>query len=219
MQLVHGLSSLLQLVQDADDDVAALAGGCAWVRTQAGADAVAIIEADGSRVVANDGWVVAELAQAAAGAVVVPVRAGRVVIGQVVSRGPDVDRPAIEQASQALAALMAPALRSRLDAMALSREAHRAAPEIIGTSPGIVAVREAIARAAATRFPVLVDGESGTGKELVARALHRLSPRRHRPFAAVNCAALADDLIEAELFGHSRGAFTGALGARTGLFE
>ena len=219
MHLVHGLPSLLQLVQDADDDLAALVGGCAWVRRHAGADAVAIVEADGSRVIANDGWAVADLAQPDGAVVVAPVRAGRVLIGQVLARGPDADRPAIEQASLTLAALMAPALRSRLDAMAIARDAHRVAPEILGTSPGIVAVREAIARAAGTRFPVLVEGESGTGKELVARALHRLSPRRDRPFAAVNCAALTDDLMEAELFGHARGAFTGALGARTGLFE
>ena len=80
-------------------------------------------------------------------------------------------------------------------------------------------MREAIARAALTGFAVLIEGESGTGKELVARAVHRLSARRDRPFAAVNCAALSDELIEAELFGHARGAFTGALGTRAGIFE
>jgi transcriptional regulator with PAS, ATPase and Fis domain len=91
--------------------------------------------------------------------------------------------------------------------------------EILGCSPAISALREAVARAAVTPFPVLVEGESGTGKELVARALHRLSPRRDRRFVAVNCAALTDELLEAELFGHTRGAFTGAVGPRTGLVE
>jgi two-component system response regulator HydG len=82
-----------------------------------------------------------------------------------------------------------------------------------------MAVRTAIHRASATSFSVLIEGESGTGKELVARALHRLSARRSRPLYAVNCAALTDDLVEAELFGFARGAFTGALNARVGLFE
>jgi len=80
-------------------------------------------------------------------------------------------------------------------------------------------VRDAVGRIAATTFPVLIEGESGTGKELVARAIHRLGARRDRAFCPVNCAALTDDLLEAELFGHARGAFTGAVGQRTGLFE
>jgi two-component system response regulator HydG len=83
----------------------------------------------------------------------------------------------------------------------------------------VAGVRDAIARAAVTSFPVLVEGESGTGKELVARALHRLGPRRDRRFTAVNCAAFTDELFEAELFGYARGAFTGAIGARAGLIE
>jgi two-component system response regulator HydG len=80
-------------------------------------------------------------------------------------------------------------------------------------------LRQAVARAAGAPFPVLIVGESGVGKELVARAIHRDGPRRLRPLAALNCAALTDDLVEAELFGHTRGAFTGAVAERRGLFE
>ena len=74
-------------------------------------------------------------------------------------------------------------------------------------------------KAAASPFPVLIEGESGAGKELVARAVHAASIRRGRRFCALNCAAIADDLVEAELFGHTRGAFTGAVAERAGLFE
>jgi two-component system response regulator HydG len=91
--------------------------------------------------------------------------------------------------------------------------------ELLGSSDAIVRVRQAIDRAALAPFPVVVEGESGAGKELVARAIHERSPRRARGFCAVNCAALTDDLFEAELFGHARGAFTGAVADRAGLFE
>ncbi len=91
--------------------------------------------------------------------------------------------------------------------------------ELIGACPLIVSLREAIVRAARAPFPVLIEGESGSGKELVARGIHRLSQRRDRRLCTLNCAALADDLLEAELFGHARGAFTGAIGERPGLFE
>jgi transcriptional regulator with GAF, ATPase, and Fis domain len=90
---------------------------------------------------------------------------------------------------------------------------------IMGMSPAIVEVRQAIGRAAASPFSVLILGESGSGKELVARSLHRRSARRDRPFRTLNCAALADDLVESELFGHARGAFTGAISERAGVFE
>jgi len=92
-------------------------------------------------------------------------------------------------------------------------------PELLGVSSAMRDVRRAVERAAAVPFPVLIEGESGTGKELVARALHRIGPRRDRGFCVINCAALQDELIEAELFGHSRGAFTGAINMRPGLFE
>ena len=90
---------------------------------------------------------------------------------------------------------------------------------MIGGSRVMVALREAVVRAASAPFPVLIEGESGTGKELVARALHEEGPRRHALFSAVNCATFTDELIDAELFGHTKGAFTGAGQARRGLLE
>lgn len=92
-------------------------------------------------------------------------------------------------------------------------------PEIIGAAPAMQEVFRAIGRLARSQITVLLDGESGTGKELVARALHRHSPRRDKQFIALNMAAIPRDLLEAELFGHERGAFTGAQQKRTGRFE
>lgn len=90
--------------------------------------------------------------------------------------------------------------------------------ELIGSSPAMTRLREMIEKAAPTPATVLVTGESGTGKELVARAVHRLSARSERPFVQVNCAAIPDDLIESELFGHEKGSFTGAMRKQTGKF-
>jgi transcriptional regulator with AAA-type ATPase domain len=94
-----------------------------------------------------------------------------------------------------------------------------AQPELIGTSRAMDDVRRAITRAGGAPFTVLIDGESGSGKELVARAIHRTSCRRERNFSAMNCAAMPEDLVDAELFGHAKGAFTGASTERLGLFE
>ena len=90
---------------------------------------------------------------------------------------------------------------------------------LLGRSDALVALRRTVRRVAESPYPVLITGESGSGKELVARAVHRLSPRATRCFGAVNCAALTDDLVEAELFGYTKGAFTGAITERVGLFE
>lgn len=92
-------------------------------------------------------------------------------------------------------------------------------PDLVGDSDAMRALRAAVARAARSPFAVLVEGESGSGKELVARAIHQASARRDRRFSALNCAALTDELAEAELFGHARGAFTGAVAERAGMFE
>ncbi len=90
---------------------------------------------------------------------------------------------------------------------------------LIGKSPKIVEVYKFLARAALSPSTVLIFGESGTGKELVAHAIHDNSPRRERKFVAINCGALAENLLESELFGHVKGAFTGAIGTKRGLFE
>src|SRR5437660_9698929 len=89
---------------------------------------------------------------------------------------------------------------------------------MVGRTPAMVDVYKTIARVAPGPSTVLVTGESGTGKELVARAIHRHSPRRKRPFVAVDCAALTETLLESELFGHVRGSFTGAIADAPGLF-
>lgn len=98
-------------------------------------------------------------------------------------------------------------------------ERVRQGTQIIGESPAIVAIRETVRRLAVTDLPVLVLGESGTGKEVVAQSLHYHGPRADQPFIAVNCAALTETLLESELFGHEKGAFTDAHEARPGKFE
>jgi DNA-binding NtrC family response regulator len=90
---------------------------------------------------------------------------------------------------------------------------------IIGNSPRIAEIFQVIAQVAPTQATVLITGESGTGKELIANAIHYNSPRSSKPFIKVNCASLSETLLESELFGHERGAFTGAVGQRKGRFE
>jgi DNA-binding NtrC family response regulator len=96
---------------------------------------------------------------------------------------------------------------------------QQSSPSIIGDSAPMQEVFRLIARVAPTDKPILIQGESGTGKELVARAIHESSPLIDKPLVTINCAALPDTLLESELFGHERGAFTGAIGTKQGLFE
>ncbi len=116
---------------------------------------------------------------------------------------------------------------SRKASAAIQREKQRPATSkehfefegVRGTNPAMEGIFEVLRRVAPTNISVLIEGESGTGKELLARAIHNNSPRRNRPFRPINCAGLSETLLESELFGHVKGAYTGATGDRKGLFE
>ena len=117
------------------------------------------------------------------------------------------------------------AARNALERRKMWREVHdlrRAVDarwEMLGSAPVMQELKRQIAKVAPTRSRVLITGESGTGKELIARAIHRNSSVSAGPFVKVNCAAIPSELIESELFGHERGAFTGAIAKKRGLFE
>jgi len=109
--------------------------------------------------------------------------------------------------------------------MELNEEEIRFSPDdldpqgLVGSSAPMLAIYETIRRVAPTTTTVLITGETGTGKELVARAIHKNSPRRNQPFIKINCAAISENLMESELFGHEKGAFTGAAASKQGRFE
>jgi DNA-binding NtrC family response regulator/tetratricopeptide (TPR) repeat protein len=233
---VAEIEALLMLSQRATDDAAAAGEICRTIAARTGATTVAIYSHD-DRVVAlhGRGWssVPTIVHQAAAQNAPVrpdghvepreaaePIRYGGEIIAIVAARwvaGTVIDVEGASVLLRAAALASAPNVRALLDRTIAPPAARWG--DLLGESDAAVALREAAARAARAPFPVLIEGESGSGKELVARAIHRLSPRRERRFCALNCAALSDDLIEAELFGHTRGAFTGATTERMGLFE
>jgi DNA-binding NtrC family response regulator len=151
----------------------------------------------------------------------VPARFAGAAIGAIACRWSADAQPDWGQAAALLtaaSAAVAPCLRALIDRRA-APTADATPGDILGVSPTVRTLRGEIERAASAPFNVVIEGESGSGKELVARAIHRLGSRAHRPLCALNCAALTDELIEAELFGHARGAFTGAVNERKGLFE
>ena len=144
---------------------------------------------------------------------------------QMRRRGPELLRPIghkhTEHAAPSGCDLQLP--QSEVDARACiasgKSNVSSSLPEFIGTHPAMLELGRRIELVAARKTPVLVQGPTGTGKELVARALHRLSDRASKPFVALNCAAIPESLLEAELFGHARGAFTGAVQRRVGRIE
>ncbi len=151
-----------------------------------------------------------------------PVRHGAEVIGAVWCRwtaGTPVASPQATTLLGIVSVAVAPSLRLALLRSEPENLRTNPVPELIGDSAAMAHVRDAILRAASSPFPVLIEGESGSGKELAARAIHARSVRRDRRFCAINCAALVDELVETDLFGHVRGAFTGATGDRPGVFE
>ncbi|HSF71660.1 MAG TPA: sigma 54-interacting transcriptional regulator, partial [Methylotenera sp.] len=120
----------------------------------------------------------------------------------------------VDQAIDVIKRAVEESMRQAVDNVTLEET-----PEIIGQAPAMQEVFRAIGRLSRSHATVLINGESGSGKELVASALHKHSPRAEKPFIAINTAAIPKDLLESELFGHERGAFTGAAAARRGRFE
>ncbi|HZW74964.1 MAG TPA: sigma-54 factor interaction domain-containing protein, partial [Caldimonas sp.] len=227
---------MLRVCQTAADEAATLTLVCEQVQRQTHAAAAAFfgVEAGGLARLAAQGRLEPAVALRAVESGVAisphqaddrveaaaPVKYGGAIIGAlamrwVIGSAPNADRvaAAAQMATAAAAPILASALSSR------RRSATTAFSELLGVSGAMIEVRRAVERAASAPFPALIEGESGSGKELVARAIHKGGPRRDRPFVTLNCAAVPDDLVESELFGHARGAFTGAVGERVGVFE
>jgi DNA-binding NtrC family response regulator/tetratricopeptide (TPR) repeat protein len=235
---LRDLQSLLELAHGAPDEQTALERLCQTVGDALGAVTVQIV-ASGS-----EGLVLARAGRPWAGDTRVIQRALTGGTASMVAEAPEPRQwaEAVRYAQAPIAALCARWTTGatldtrRVSALVRAGALAAAAPtrsvldraqappavsatDLIGTSAAAKTLRDAIARAARAPFPVLVEGESGSGKELVARGIHRSSVRRDRRLCTLNCAALPDELAEAELFGHARGAFTGAVGERPGLFE
>jgi DNA-binding NtrC family response regulator/tetratricopeptide (TPR) repeat protein len=234
--LAHEIVAIVQACQTADDEAVVLKDVCARVRRQTRAAAVAfvagpiqryaVLASDGSRLDASTaercittGITIAPHRHVDRIESSVPVRYGGGPIAALCARwtlGSTYDIGRAAASMELAAAAAAPIVAGFLG----RRETHaRIGTELLGVTALMSDLRRSVERAAAAPFAVLIEGESGSGKELVARAIHRLGVRRDRTFAILNCAAMPDDLVEAELFGHTRGAFTGAIAERAGVFE
>ena len=229
---------ILCACQDADDAPSALGHVAALLRQALACSGVAFVirERDRLQVVAHagggspDGGHLAAILRVLDTAVpdrvrgheaIWPVRYGATAVGAVWchwSMGVPLLAQDVDHLLGLAATAVAPALYQAAERLR-TPVPPRLVPELVGDSRAMLDVRDAVVRAAASPFPVLIEGESGVGKELVARAIHASSVRRARTWCALNCAAIADELVEAELFGHARGAFTGAVAERAGLFE
>ena len=241
MDVIQDLIEVLRICHESEDERVALPRVCAAVRERARASGVGLFSADAmDRPISSAGHLSSVRPLVAQRAIdtglaippgqygdgveaAAPIRYGGRTVGALMSRWPaDVSLSTGNATAllAAAAAACAPDVCAAIDRLAPQQAASRGgALELIGSGAAIDEVRRALQRAASTSFPVLIEGDSGSGKELVARAVHRQGPRHDRTFCAVNCAAIADELFEAELFGHARGAFTGATGERAGLFE
>ena len=241
MDVIQDLIEVLRICHESEDERVALPRVCAAVRERARASGVGLFSADVvDRPISSAGQLPSVRPLVAQRAIdtglaippgqygdgveaAAPIRYGGRTVGALMSRWPaDVSLSTGNATAllAAAAAACAPDVCAAIDRLGPEQVASRGgALELIGSGAAIDEVRRAVQRAATTSFPVLIEGDSGSGKELVARAVHRQGPRHDRTFCAVNCAAIADELFEAELFGHARGAFTGATGERAGLFE
>ena len=233
---IDDLVGILRVCQTAADEIELLKEVCARLRQHLHAAAVAFVAVRGDHahtVVSDGARLETEIAERASSAGITiaphchhdrieaaaPIAYGGAPIGALSVRwtiGSAYDTSRAGSVLTMSAAAAAPMLSA---VIARQSQADAGPGELLGVTPAMAALRESVARAAAAPFGVLVDGESGSGKELVARAIHRGSARRHKAFCTLNCAALPDDLVEAELFGHTRGAFTGAIADRAGVFE
>ena len=152
--------------------------------------------------------------------VAVPIRYEGAIVGGLAIRAADATPGTeVDDWLGVIADQLAPHVDARRQALRDDVHTDGADVGLLGASSAMGAIRNAVLRAARAPFAVLIEGESGVGKEVVARAIHRLSPRADARFCDVNCAAIPDDLFETELFGHAKGAFTGAASERVGLFE
>ncbi|MEP6782048.1 MAG: sigma-54 dependent transcriptional regulator, partial [Acidobacteriota bacterium] len=241
--MIEAFLEILRTCQETDDPAAALTRIAIRLRDSLAASRVAFVirDRDRAHVIAHAGPLAPAMPQLASALRVLdtgitvppscrgqcdeavsPIRYGASVVGALWCQwavGVPLVSPDVASLLGLAATAAAPAVyevRERLSAPPV----HSAlVPDLVGQSAAMDAVRHSVMRAAASPFPVLIEGESGAGKELVARAVHAASIRRGRRFCALNCAAISDDLVEAELFGHTRGAFTGAVAERLGLFE